>query len=389
VVTFGQATDRFGHGTNVSGIAAAVTDNLAGFAGVGWDTPLMEFKVFFPDPAASNNYAEPTAQSPDIAQAIYDAVAQGARVINLSLGGGGADAFDAVERDAVDFAISNNVTVVAAAGNETSSALDYPGGITGVISVGATSLNDGDPGGNGTPVYSSSYPDTIASYSNYGPTLSLVAPGGDPTSADQSSANPDLNHWITNLWTTQNPDPSQVCANTSDCYSAVAGTSQATPHVAGTVALMLSLNNGLTTPQITSILESTTDDIGDARQGHGRLNAYRALAAASGDPQPPILPGKPNFVAFAYTPSNSGSPQIIDTTYTRGVPVASDGTFRIPDIPANATGFKIGVWYNYSGSGVAGAGDYFASTPVCTANTPCPGASGLTAHPISSGFIFN
>jgi subtilisin family serine protease len=389
VVTFGQAVDRFGHGTNVSGIAGAVTDNDFGFAGVGWNTPLMEFKVFFPDPSAANGYAEPLAESPDIAQGIYDAVAHGARVISMSLGGRGADSFDAVERDAVEFAIASNVTVVAAAGNEAAPLLDYPAGLSGVISVGATSLDDGDPGGDGTPAYSQSYPDTIASYSNYGPSLSLVAPGGDPTTLDQTSTNPDLNHWITNLWTTQNPNPALQCPNTGDCYLEVAGTSQATPHVSGTVALMLTVNSALTPSQVAAILEGTADDIGDSREGHGRLDSYRAVAAAYSDPNPPYAPQKPNFLAFAYTPSNASSPQIIDTSFPRGVTVASNGAFLIPDIPANATGYKIGVWFNANGRGVAGPGDYFASTPLCTANIPCTGATSLTAHPISTGFVFN
>jgi subtilisin family serine protease len=391
-VTISGAVDLVGHGTNVSAIAAAISNNAFGFAGMGWNNPLMEFKVFFPDPSAANKYAEPQASTSDEAQAIYDAVGRGARVISLSLGSAPNQPFDPIERDAIAFALKSNVVVVAAAGNEGSGSLDYPAAYDGVISVGATSLNDGSPGGNGTPAYSSSFPDTIASFSNYGPQLSLVAPGGDPTTADlnaTSLSTTDLNHWITNLYSTQVADPTQQCASKSDCFAVYAGTSQATPHVAGAAALMLSQNPALTPAQIKSILMSTADDIGDSRQGAGRLNAYRALAVAVGDTAP-VLPSMTNFVAFAYMPSAGNSPQIINTTYTAGVRLKSDGSFRVPDIPAGASGYKIGVWYNANGTGVAGPGDYFASTAVCPSNASCGSlASGLTAHPITTGFQFN
>ena len=83
----------------------------------------------------------------------------------------------------------------------------------------------------------------------------------------------DVLHWVYNLYTTTPFSPSNSCSNINDCKALFAGTSQATPHVAGAVALMLSKNSSLTVPQITQILNSTADDIGDARQGHAQNRA--------------------------------------------------------------------------------------------------------------------
>jgi len=169
VVTCGVAAaqDTDGHGTNVTGIAAADTNNGLGFAGVGFNVSIQIYKIFNDGPTNSIS-----ANTGDEAQAIYDAVAHGARVISLSLGGSQAGGFDAVERDAVEYAVSQNVAVVAAAGNEAATTLDFPAGYDGVISVGATSLNDSANYKN----YATAT-DVMASYSNAGPRLTVVAPG--------------------------------------------------------------------------------------------------------------------------------------------------------------------------------------------------------------------
>jgi subtilisin family serine protease len=382
-----QAQDTDGHGTNVSGIAAANTNNGFGFAGVGYNVSLQIYKVF-PDSAS------PSADTGDEAQALYDAVQNGARVINLSLGGSQSSGFDPVERDAIEFAIASNVAVVAAAGNESATTLDLPAGYDGVISVGATSLNDAA----NPKVYQAppGDPDIIASYSNSGPRLAIVAPGGDPPSCETLAtpncagyAGVDILHWIENIYTRTNGFGSP-CSNVNDCRALFAGTSQATPHVAGAVALLLSKNPNLTVAQVTQIIESTADDIGDARQGHGRLNLYRAMAVVSGDSTvAPLstLPAKLNFVAFAYTNSGGTRPTIIDLTYPKGVPLNSDGTFRLGDISASAGTYHCAVWYDANGDGVVDAGDWFGvATGTGTGSTPCSGATNIVAHPVSAGF---
>jgi len=392
VTTVGTAAaqDQDGHGTNVAGIAAAATNNNFGVAGVGFNTSLQAYRVF-PVPVAPLYSQDPNygSNSADEVQAIYDAVKNGAKVINLSLGAPPVDSqgnsgFDAAEYTAVEYAISQGVTVVAAAGNESTGVLDFPAGLQGVISVAASSLNDNNTNPNLTPTYASSMPDTVASYSNYGPGLSVLAPGGDPNGTTDG----DLLHWITNDYSTEVVDPSQRCSGTP-CVAQIAGTSQATPHVSGAAALMLARNPNLSPAQIAQILESTADDIGDARQGHGRLNLYRALAAVAGDAAP-SAPSYANFVAIAYMPNGTNKPSIINVTYPKGVPVSASGSFRVADIPVGASGYKIGVWYDANGDGAVDAGDWFGATATtCAATAPCGAAAGITASPASSGFVLN
>lgn len=390
------AQDKDGHGTNVAGIAAAAADNAFGFAGTGFNTSLQVYRIF-PTPVAPLYTSDPNygTNTADEAQAIYDAVKNGCKVINLSLGAPPVDSqgnvgFDQTEYTAIEYAISQGVVVVAAAGNEAAGVLDFPGAYQGVISVGASDLNDNNTNPNVTPTYTSALPDTVASYSNYGPGLSVIAPGGDPSSATDG----DFLHWITNTYSTTVADPSQQCSapapsNDNTCSAQIAGTSQATPHVSGAAALMLARNGNLAPAQIAQILESTADDIGDARQGHGRLDAYRALASVVGDPAP-STPKNANFVAIAYTPNGTNKPAIINVTYPQGVPVSSSGAFRVADIPVGASGYKIGVWYDANGDGLVDAGDWFGATAsACAATAPCGAAAGITVAPVASGSVLN
>lgn len=374
------ATDRDGHGTFLSGVAGAQTNNGAGFAGAGYNVPLQEYKIFA-DGSSS-------AQTTDEAVAIRDAVANGAKVILLALQGSPANGPDPAERDAVAFAISSGVTVVAASGDDNGSALDYPAAYPGVISVGASIVNDAGTAG---VVVGQGNSEQVASYSNAGPGLGLVAPGGQGSGNDA-----DLLHWIENLYTTQPSSGLPACASggtAPSCRILFTGTSPAAALVAGTAALMLSVNGGLSPANVAQMLYATTDDIKDAREGHGRLNAQRAVALAAGDsnPQPAFpLPRAVQFVAFAYTNSGAAlpvAPAILDTLYKNGVPVNQNGTFRIADINPSAvtgTGYKIGLWLSLAGDGKVHPGDYFTAIQ-CTTTASCTGAlANVTAVKLSS-----
>jgi uncharacterized Zn-binding protein involved in type VI secretion len=384
----GAVSDTDGHGTFVSAVVSASTNNAAGFAGVGYGVSLQEYQIY----TGSN----PVADTADEAEAIREAVANGAKIILVPLGGASSAGPDPLERDAVDYALANNVTVVAAAGNESATTLDYPAALQGVISVGASAVNDtATPGtvvGGGNFEY-------VPTYSNVDPNLDLVAPGGDPSSA----ADPDVIHWIKNSYTTTPAAGLPACPSgtaTADCGVLIAGTSPSSAQAAGVAALMLSLNPALTPATIQTILDSTADQIvnatsvPDPRQGHGRLNAHRAMVAVAGDPAPvPALPAPAftQFRAFAYT--NSGAttpvaPTIVDVTFPFGAPVNVDGTFRIADIPAIPPGkYKIGVWIDTNGDGVVDAGDYFgAVTNTCSTTGPCSGATTITAALVTSGY---
>ncbi|MDP9110377.1 MAG: S8 family serine peptidase, partial [Candidatus Eremiobacteraeota bacterium] len=281
--------DNEGHGTDVAGIAAGNTNNAVGFASVGYNTPLMVFKVF-PDPPAAGCPAGTTdpacqASETDEVSGINGAVAAGAKVINLSLGstpnvGQSCAAAAPNEARAIAAAIAAGVVVVAASGNESLSRLDCPAGDPGVIAVGASTLDDSNPNAIG---------ERVAGYSNYvagSSTWGLVAPGGDPVNND-----PDDLHWIENI--TSSTSSIKTCTpdfgnptGPADCRLLIAGTSQSTPHVAGAAALLLAVNPGLTPAAVGQILCNTAVKYPDARSGCGRLNVYRAMASAVGDPSP-------------------------------------------------------------------------------------------------------
>jgi len=264
--TTASIQDKDGHGTDTSGIAAANTDNMLSVAGTGWNVHLLEARVF---PYGSN----PGAASNDVAAAIDWAVLKRARVISLSLGSSSPD--PTFEEPAVARAITAGVIVVAASGNGAGrpavgqNILDYPAADPGVVSVGASAYCDQVKGVVGSGGY-----EYVASYSNYGVGLTLVAPGGDPTAAQgacTTSACIDNLQWIENLDSLQGPF--------TEVVSLFAGTSQATPHVAGALALMVSRDPALTPARAVTILQTTSDSINDSHQGSGRLNVLRALNA--------------------------------------------------------------------------------------------------------------
>jgi hypothetical protein len=320
------ATDEVGHGTDVAGIAGAATNNGLGFTGTGGNAVIYAYRVF-PTPddtCASETMSDDQCSSAtqDIASAINDAVTQGVNVISMSLGGGsctnGVDS-DTVEGSAVANAIAHNIIVVAASGNSGPSPVEVtaPGCDTGVIAVGATSLDDGTA--TGTTSYSRSVTgastaspvEYVASYSQYGGPSSLrsasawgiVAPGGDPAAAETSGTANDL-HWIEHIWTStpfvgfagdqnfvgncSNDFPSSLSTN-PDCRTLIAGTSMSTPHVAGAAALILAVNSTYQNPtMMKQLLCQTADDLGgDTHQGCGRLNVYRAMSVAMHDTVPP------------------------------------------------------------------------------------------------------
>jgi subtilisin family serine protease len=232
--------DDFGHGTAVSGVVVAAGNNRVGVAGVAYGCRVLPVKVI--DASGFAAYS-------CLAQGIHYAVDQGARVVNISIVG---SAPSAALQDAMDYAWSNNVVIVAAAGNTADAAPQYPAACDHVISVSATEPDD-----------------SLAGFSSYGSTVTLGAPGDS-------------------IWTTQN--------HTDNLYGAWRGTSFASPLVAGVAALVASENPSLSNTQIVAILEQTADDIGavgyDPLFGYGRVNAFSAVTVASLEPGalPPQTP---------------------------------------------------------------------------------------------------
>ncbi len=240
--------DDNGHGTHVAGTIAQSTDNALGVAGVAFKSCLMPVKVL--NSVGSGTYAQ-------VANGIYYAADNGAKVINLSLGG---SASDNTLRDAVAYAYGKGVTVIAAAGNENSTSILYPAAYDDyVIAVGATQ-----------------YDETKAPYSNYGSSLDLVAPGGN-TSLDQNNdgyADGVLQQTFTKTGRT-----------ISWAYYFFQGTSMAAPHVSGVAALVIA--NGVTgQDNVRTALETKAEDKGitgwDETYGWGLVDAAAALTYVPG-----------------------------------------------------------------------------------------------------------
>ena len=200
-------TDDVGHGTHVAGTIAQSTHNKLGVAGVAFKASIMPLKVLS---------ARGSGSMAAIAQAIRFAADNGARVINMSLGG--PFPVGAIG-SAVKYARGKGVTIVAAAGNDGRGKVGYPARYPGVIAVAATQFDE-----------------QTTFYSNWGAQVDIAAPGGNVRVDQNGDGKPD--------GVLQN---TLVPGNTSKTdYLWFMGTSMASPHVAGVVALIVGA--GVTKP---------------------------------------------------------------------------------------------------------------------------------------------
>ncbi len=279
----GMANGSSFHGTHVAGTIGALTNNRDGVAGIGWNTQIMPLRVLGKGGNGSDY---------DIEQAVRFAAGlrndsgtvpkQRADILNLSLGGPSVIAsFQGV----LTQARQQGCFIVAAAGNDGNSTVNYPGGLEGVISVAAVGINR-----------------QRASYSNQNNTVDITAPGGN---------NQDVNGdgVIDAVVSTIGDDSSGSIRNV---FAPSFGTSMATPHVAGVLSLMKAVNPSLTPVQVDYLLSNgrMTQDLGtqgkDSSFGYGLLDAYASVVAAGelqggngAVPAPAaqlqVLPGALNF----------------------------------------------------------------------------------------------
>lgn len=256
-----HANDDHGHGTHVAGTIAQVTDNGVGVAGIAYKATLMPVKVLD---------ANGSGTSADIADAIRWAADHGAKVINMSLGGGGRSQ---VMESAVAYARGKGVVVVCAAGNGSRGVVEYPAAYPGSVAVSAVG-----PTGE------------LASYSSWGKELDIAAPGGDKRARGREE-----DGVLQNTIAPGNPG--------ENVYAFFNGTSMATPHVAGVAALLWAA--GAKTPdQVEQALYKGADHTRSGewndKFGHGVLDAKGALDALAGGGGGAKVPWWKKILAFVW-----------------------------------------------------------------------------------------
>ncbi len=271
--------DDFGHGTHVAGIIAASSNNNLGISGIDWKVKLLAIKVIDSSGQGSTS---------NVIAGIQQAVADGANIINLSLGEG-SDASpnpcssDQVLQDTINTAAQAGILVIAAAGNGTynqqtnqvvlsNSANVSPASCNNVLTVGATSKTD-----------------SRASYSDYGSNVVISAPGGD-ISSTLNAADGILSLKASQCSPTGEVCPANLVYKTNYLFSQ--GTSMAAPHVAGVAALLLANNPSLSIQQIRNCLVNNADPVNTSSQYPigPRVNAYKALQACSPSPSSGLSP---------------------------------------------------------------------------------------------------
>lgn len=251
--------DDNGHGTHVAGTIGAVGNNGIGISGIAWSIKVMALK--FMDSTGSGNLSDAVA-------AIDYARVNGAKIINASWGGGG---FSSALQSAITRFQNAGGIFVAAAGNEGSNNVttpSYPANYAGVVSVAASTSTG-----------------TLASFSNYGTNVDIVAPGQNILSTIPGNR-----------------------------YASYNGTSMASPHVAGALALLWGQSPALTATQLVTLVMNNTDAVLTDRTQYGRLNVGKAAAAlgTGGDTTTPYT------LNAVFNTSSSGMSSI-DVTFSEAV----------------------------------------------------------------------
>ncbi|WP_425508249.1 S8 family serine peptidase [Tahibacter soli] len=240
------------HGTHVAGTIAALTNNAKGVAGVAFNAKVQPVRVLGKCGGTIADIADAIIWSSGGTVSGVPANATPARVINLSLGGQGA--CSSTEQNAINSARSRGTVLAIAAGNDNANVSGFdPGNCSGVISIAATTKAG-----------------SRASYSNYGALIDVSAPGGDG-----SGGAGDILSTLNSGTTTQS----------GETYAFYAGTSMASPHVAGLAALMLSKNSSLTPDQIETLIKNNAKPLPGSCSGGcgtGIIDAAKTLQAVTG-----------------------------------------------------------------------------------------------------------
>lgn len=272
--------DVHGHGTSVSGVIGAASNNNTRIAGVSWQSPIMQLRVC---------NANGSCTWDGLAAGMVYAANNGAKVINISAGSSG---FSQSMQDANNYAWGKGLVIVAAAGNSgpCSNCVTYPGANDNVVAVSATNNND-----------------EITSFSSVGSKVDVASPGQSIPTANGTNAT---------------------------------GTSFSSPHVAGLAALIFSASPSLTNQEVVNIITSTAKDLGpsgfDEQFGFGRIDAFAALTKATGgvlpSPTPtPVSTSTPiPTVLPTATPATNGLLITNVSTTTTGTTATIKWTTNVP-----------------------------------------------------------
>ena len=287
------------HGTHVAGTIAAATNNGTGVAGVAYGAKIVPVRVLGKCGGYTSDIADAIIWASGGTVSGVPANANVAKVINMSLGGGGA--CGTTTQNAINSARSRGTVVIVAAGNSNTNASNSnPANCAGVVTVAATNRNG-----------------ARAPYSNYGAVVDVAAPGGD------------ANGYIISTLNAGTSTPG------ADNYAGYQGTSMATPHVAGVAALMLARNSALTPDQIESKLKSTARPFpGTCTScGSGIVDAAAAVASATTTTTTPTAPTiketeSNNTIARANAVSTTG------TVVNGNLSTTTDTDYFVVQLPA-------------------------------------------------------
>ena len=304
------------HGTHVAGIAAAVANNARGVAGVAPGAGLLLVNI---GDAAASGCAMTNTTLIDGLNYVTNGGNARARVVNMSLGAT-TDLGQGV-RDALSAAQSAGIVLVAAAGNDQNNQptpVAYPAAYPEVLAVGATTRTD-----------------AIAYYSDRGPNLWLVAPGGGTASGVGSRIRPDPQHLVR----------LEPVSPPTETYAYDLGTSMASPAVAAIAAQLLTARPAATPDQIATALANGATDLGaagfDTTFGYGLANAVASKQALA-----------------------DTSPLIVETSDGRSFDVTRGVPLTIPNLPAGSVTLRAGTDDNGNGTLGDAGGELYAQTTV-------------------------
>ena len=275
-----DAVDDHGHGTHITGTIAGQANNTVGIAGMAPGVSIMPIKIL--DYLGRGDLW-------GLINGIDYARVHGAKVINMSLGGPMDPTTAAAVQPTIDAAYAAGITIVAAAGNDGTDAVEYPCAFVHVICVGATDAADQHP-----------------AFSNRNAYVDVSAPG-------------------VGIWST-----------VPGGYATFDGTSMSTPHVAALAGLILSAHPGETVDQVEATILSTAVDLGqpgrDNDFGVGRINAGAAVSLPPPDLIPPVMTGlaAPSLVKTAdrsFTATGSATDNVAVAAYEFQTKNGATGTW--------------------------------------------------------------